>query len=123
MEDEKLFQLAKLYLEDILLLGGIPRKQSKLLFTLWKMSKSSAMLVLNPYVKEKVAKQSGITVGTLNNKLTKMKESNLLFKTSNGNYELSPILDNIITLSEEEKVVLTVVYQNGEKEIIMDKQK
>lgn len=123
MEDEKLFQLAKLYLEDILLLCGIPRKQSKLLFTLWKMSKSNAMLVLNPYVKEKIAKQSGITVGTLNNKLTKMKESNLLFKTSNGNYELSPILDNIITLSEEKKVVLTVVYQNGKKEIIMDEQK
>ena len=123
MEDEKLFQLAKLYLEDILLLCGIPKKQSNLLFTLWKMSKSKSMLVLNPYVKEKIAKQSGITVGTLNNKLTKMKESNLLFKTSNGNYELSPILDNIIVLSEEKKVVLTVVYQNGKKEIIMDDQK
>lgn len=120
MDNEELYQQVKLFLNDVMLLHDLPKKHSKLLFKLWIISKSRTKLVLNSYVKHKLALESKITVGTLNNILTKMIEEELIFKVHQGTYQVSSLLDEIISISDQGYTELRIIYQTDEKKIVFD---
>ena len=121
MYNEELYQQVKIFLNDNILLHDLPKKHSKLLFKLWIISKNRTKLVLNSYVKHQLALESQITVGTLNNILTKMIEEELIFKVHQGTYQVSSLLDEITTMSDQGYTELKIIYQFGKKKIIFDK--
>ncbi|WP_034550999.1 hypothetical protein [Carnobacterium funditum] len=120
MENKELYSQVEVFLKDIMLLHDLPKKHSKLLFELWIMSKSRTKLVLNSYVKSKLANKLKITVGTLNNILTKMIEEKLIFKTNKGTYQVSSLLDEINVISNQGYAELRIMYQIGKKKIIIN---
>ncbi|SEK78226.1 hypothetical protein SAMN04488700_0144 [Carnobacterium iners] len=120
MEKDELYNQVEVFLKDIMLLHDLPKKHSKLLFELWIKDQNDRKLVLNSYVKNKLANKLRISVGTLNNILTKMIEEKLIFKINNGTYQVSSLLDEINTIVSKGYVEIKIKYQIGKKKFIID---
>lgn len=120
MENDELYNQVKVFLKDIMLLHELPPKHSKLLFELWIKDRNDKKLVLNSYVKNKLADKFKISVGTLNNILTKMLEKKLIFKINNGTYQVSLLLDEINTIASKGHTELKIKYQIDKKRIIIN---
>lgn len=120
MENAELYNQVKVFLKDIMLLHDLPQKHSKLLFELWIRDSADKKLVLNSYVKNKLANKMKISVGTLNNILTKMLEKKLIFKMNNGTYQVSLLLDEINRIANKGYVELKIQYQIDKKIIIIN---
>lgn len=120
MENDELYNQVKVFLKDIMLLHDLPQKHSKLLFELWIKDRNDKKLVLNSYVKNKLANKFKISLGTLNNILTKMIEKKLIFKINNGTYQVSLLLDEINTIASKGYTELKIKYQIDKKRIIIN---
>lgn len=108
----------KLYLADILYLKGLQTTQSSLLFALLQQMNYQNEIVLNASIKRRIAKDVGLTTGTIDNNLSNFVKKNILFRVDRGVYQANPILFGRGEWKDIYKLRLEVEYSNnGERKL------
>ena len=80
----------KLYLQDICKLNDLPKTSSKLLNELLKYTAYDNMILIPTYVKEKLAQELNMNIGTVSNSLSKLTKKGILKREGKGAYRLNP---------------------------------
>jgi hypothetical protein len=80
----------KLYLEDICQLNELPKTSSKLLNELLKLMDYKNRVLLPSGIKKEIANNLSLSVGTLNNDITKLIKKGIIKRESTGVYLLNP---------------------------------
>lgn len=82
----------KLYLADILYLNDLQTNQASLLFALLQKMNYDNEIVLNASLKRQIAEKLNVTVGTLDNNLSKFCKGKILKRQDRGIYIANPNL-------------------------------
>lgn len=112
-------EFIKLYLRDILYLSDLQTNQSGLLLQLLMRMNYTNEIVLNSHVKKEIAKQLDISVGTIDNNLSKFVDGKILERIGRGVYTANPFLFGKgdwadIFHNRESKISLSIDYDiNG----------
>jgi hypothetical protein len=114
---------AKDYLEDVLGLYGMSKNLACLLIELIMYSKEEETLILNGYVKKNIAEKSNMSIGTIDNALSKWNEVGLLERLDRGTYILHPVLREARKLFESNsKATLKIIYHEKNRVITLEDQ-
>lgn len=111
------FEQSKCYLEDLLLLNGVPKNLALLLFELLSYVNKDNQIVINAFIKKELAEKVKISKGTIDNALTKLKDSGLLERLDRGVYVPHATLLNASKLIKGNIVSFKVTYGKNKKEI------
>lgn len=105
----------KLYLDNLVLLNGLPKGTSDTLFELLKYMSYENMIILNPYVREKIANALNFkTVQSLNNNLNKLVKNGILENIGRGTYRANPFLFGKGDWNDIKQIRFEVVFgENG----------
>ncbi|MGG4512149.1 replication/maintenance protein RepL [Heyndrickxia sporothermodurans] len=111
------FEQSKGYLEDLLLLHGVPKNLALLLFELLSYVNKDNQIVINAFIKKELAEKVKISKGTIDNAITKLKDSGLLERLDRGVYIPHATLLNVTNLAKGNVVSFKVTYGKNNKEI------
>lgn len=105
----------KLYLDNLVLLNGLPKGTSDTLFELLKYMSYENMIILNPFVREKIANALNFkTVQSLNNNLNKLVKNGILENIGRGTYRANPFLFGKGDWNDIKQIRFEVVFgENG----------
>lgn len=117
MENSPEFEQSKVYLEDLLLLYGVPKNLALFLFELLGYLNKDNQIVINAFIKKELAEKAQISKGTIDNAFTKLKDSGLLERLDRGVYIPHPTLSKVQKLSNGHSVSIKVTYSKNKKEI------
>lgn len=80
----------KLYLQDIVALNNLPKGLDRVINILLKSMSYDNMIILNSFIKQKMAKELGYkSVQVLNNNITKLVNAEFLFRQGTGTYQVN----------------------------------
>ena len=90
----------KIYLDYVMYINDMPKKHSGLLMHLIEyMSYAQAdvdygghVIYVNAHMKRIIADKLNITLGSLNNALTELVKSEVLYRVASGTYQVSPFI-------------------------------
>ncbi|MCH1626123.1 replication/maintenance protein RepL [Ferdinandcohnia quinoae] len=117
MKNSTEFEQSKDYLEDLLLLHGVPKNLALLLFELLSYVNKDNQIVINAFIKKELAEKAKISKGTIDNALTKLKDSGLLERLDRGVYIPHSTLLKVPKLIKGNAVSFKVTYSKNKKEI------
>lgn len=117
MKNSTEFEQSKIYLEDLLLLHGVPKTLALFLFELLNYMNKDNHIVVNAFIKKELAEKVQISKGTIDNAFTKLNDSGLLERLDRGVYIPQPTLLIVSKLSKGNSVSIKVTYNKNKKEI------
>lgn len=111
------FEYAKAYLEDLLLLHNVPKNLAFFLFELLNYVNIEKQIIINSFIKKKLAEKTNLSKGTIDNALTKFNDSGLLIRLDRGVYIPHPVLLELPKLLQGTIISLKVTYSKNKREI------
>lgn len=80
----------KMYLQDIVALNNLPKGLDRVINILLKSMSYDNMIILNSFVKKKMAEELGYkTVQVLNNNINKLVNAEILYRKGTGTYQVN----------------------------------
>ena len=117
LENSPGFEQSKDYLEDLLLLHGVPKNLALFLFELLSYLNKDNQIVINAFIKKELAEKVQISKGTIDNALTKLNDSGLMERLDRGVYTPHSTLLKVPRLIKGDSVSFKVTYSNNKKKI------
>lgn len=112
----------KLYLSDISALKNIPKVNNEILYELFKLANyDTNMIVLNSYLKNKIAEHLNIKFQTIQNAITKFTKQEILIREGTGTYILNPYLFGKGSWDNIKELRLTITYNTNGKKFEVEK--
>lgn len=82
----------KIYLDDIVYFSQLPSSSSGILFSIAKRMGYDNKIVLVKNIKEDIAKENNLDLGTINNAISNFKKKNILIPDGRSTYIINPNL-------------------------------
>ena len=108
---DKTFDPRKFFISQWLIIMGIPRKRSKLVF--WIMDNIDSNNKLS-YTQEEIARKAEVSLKTVYITLSLLQEHNVLIKERNGRYRINP--NFIFKGSHQQRMNIWIQYSQLEKD-------
>lgn len=118
---EESFDDVQVYLEDFLFLHDAPKNLSLVIYELLYESRNQSYILINSFIKDEIARRTGLRKGTIDNALTKLTECELLIRKGRGVYEAHEGLLKSRELSQGNSVHVHITYQEKTKTIEVEK--
>lgn len=104
----------KLYLDNILYLKDLPSGLNTILLAFLKRMSYENQIVLNAGIKRMIAKETGVSMSSINNAITKFTKGDILKRIETGVYQVNPHLFGKGEWSDIAKIRLEVIFEpNG----------
>lgn len=108
----------KQYLKDVCNLYNLQGSQSEVLFYfLTKIMSEDNLIFVNKTVKEIIARDTGMSLGTVSNFLTNSINSGIFLKVARGTYKANPNLFNKEILKDNNEISLLVSYSGDGRQV------
>lgn len=114
-------EFVKLYVQDIIKLTNLPMAANGVLYTMLKYMTYDNLLVLNPYIKEQIAKINEIKPNTLSHTLTKLVNEGILSRVATGTYMVNPDLFGRGKWQDIRNLRLTIHYGHDGKKFMCER--
>lgn len=99
----------KLYLDNITALNGLTKGSSDILFQLLKYMSYDNLIILNPFIKQKIQEELGLkNMQSLNNAISKLTKRDILQNVGRGTYRANPFILGKGKWQDIKKIRLTV---------------
>jgi predicted transcriptional regulator len=105
------FVKVKQFLEDVLVLHGMPKSMAHLLFELLAFINLQENLIINSFLKNDLASKTKMNKGTIDNSITKLNEVGLLIRLGRGTYALHPVLNEAQKLLKNKTAKMEIIYK------------
>ena len=103
----------KLYIQDICLLNKIPMTGNHILNVLLTFMNYENEIILNSGIKRRITANLNISMGTLDNNLSKLVKLNIMKRIDTGIYKLNPNLFGKGHWTDIKEIRATWIYGNG----------
>ncbi|MFL2101204.1 hypothetical protein [Desemzia sp. FAM 23991] len=100
---------------DYVQVKGFPKSTAPLLHELLKVTSRDGKIVVNAALKREISGKIQITVGSIDNLISKMSEERLLLRIDRGMYE--PVSELKSLFQESDVLEMTIIYSDDEKQI------
>ncbi|MDN5371742.1 MAG: hypothetical protein PWR19_788 [Carnobacterium sp.] len=102
-------------LTDYMQVKGFPKSTAPLLHELLKVTSGDGRIVVNAALKREISGKIQISVGSIDNLISKMSEERLLIRVDRGMYEPISELKNLFQKSNI--IGMSIIYSDDEKQI------
>lgn len=115
------------YFKDLLFFTDVPKGTSQVLEALYKRcitTENGMVVYISVGMKKEIAKDLGYkNLISVTNAISKFSENNVLKKLDTGVYLLNPEVFGMEPIKENEKITLSLIYQNGKRLISTTREK
>ena len=112
----------KLYLEDIAYFHKLPKGMPNFIYELLPLTNYEHQIAITKYQKDKIADKLGVSIGYIDNSLTKLVKEEILIRVGRGTFELNSYLfgkgswKDILKHRNSLKLEVFYQYQEGKAE-------
>lgn len=117
MREKAEFKKVQLFLEDVLVLHGVSKNMSQLLFELFPYINPEGNIIINAFLKKELALKTKMSRGTIDNTLSKLNEVGLLIRLDRGTYSLHPVISESRKLLKDETATMKITYTEKTRNI------
>jgi DNA-binding transcriptional ArsR family regulator len=120
MQENAEFKKVQPFLEDILILHGVSKNMSQLIFEMFPYINPEGNIIINAFLKKELALKTKMSKGTIDNTLSKLNEVGLLIRLDRGTYELHPVIYESKKLLRDETATMKISYNKQQRKIETD---
>ncbi|MEC1376501.1 replication/maintenance protein RepL [Heyndrickxia oleronia] len=120
MQEKEQFLKVQHFLEDVLVLHGVSKNMSQLLFELFPYINPEGHIIINSFLKKEIAEKTKMSKGTIDNTLSKLNEVGLLIRLDRGTYELHPVIHEAKKLLKNKTATMKISYNEQKRKIETD---
>ena len=117
MQGNAEFKKVQPFLEDVLVLHGVSKNMSQLLFELFPYINPEGHIIINAFLKKEIAQKTKMSKGTIDNTLSKLNEVGLLIRLDRGTYELHSVIHEAKKLLKDETATMKISYTEQNRKI------
>lgn len=117
MQEKAEFKKVQPFLEDVLVLHGVSKNMSQLLFELFPYINPEEHIIINAFLKKELAQKTKMSKGTIDNTLSKLNEVGLLIRLDRGTYELHPVIHESRKLLKDGTATMKITYTQQTRKI------
>lgn len=114
------FKKVQSFLEDVLVLHGVSKNMSQLLFELFPYINPEGHIIVNAFLKKELALKTKMSKGTIDNTLSKLNEVGLLIRLDRGTYALHQVIHESMKLLKDETATMKISYTEQKRKIETD---
>jgi hypothetical protein len=108
----------KLYIADLCKLNDIPKSGNNTLNELLKLTDYQNEIVLNSHIKGRIRKKLGISIGSLDNNITRLVKQEVLQRIGRGTLKLNPNLFGKGNWTDIKKLRIEWEYSENGRDVI-----